>query len=99
MTTTPDLIPDDPTSLLGVVQPPDQGWQHHSDEDALDVEPPMLSPTPLDEAAVAIRRAAERVTVQLATLRDSRAQINDEIRELVIEDERLKRLVRILNAK
>jgi hypothetical protein len=93
MTATQDLIPDEPATLLGVVTPPD-----NFDEDAA-AEAPMTAPTPLDEAAVAIRRAAERVTVQLATLREARQQINDEIRDLVVEDERLKRLMRVLNAK
>lgn len=99
MTATPDqLIPDDPTTtLLGVVHPPlDKLYNLDDDDEDADVG---LSPTPLDEAAVAIRRAAERVTVQLANLREARSQINDTIRDLVAEDERLKRLVRILDAK
>jgi len=113
MTATQDLIPDEPATLLGVVHPqhthaPNGSKAYsgpeddtceicHPDEDA--AQPMGLSPTPLDEAAVAIRRAAERVTVQLATLRDARSQINGEIRDLVAEDERLRRLVRILDAK
>jgi hypothetical protein len=96
---TPDPDPDvDPTTLLGVVQPP--------------VEPPQ-------QAADAMRAAAEWVTYELARLREQRAErdrtgaaeietmrrhliadrdkVNARIKELVAEQDRLARVLRVLD--
>jgi hypothetical protein len=60
------------------------------------VKPP--EPQPPDQAEAAVRDAARWVDAELARLRADRATINDQIRGLVAEQERLRRLVRILDA-
>jgi hypothetical protein len=55
--------------------------------------------TPPDIAAKAVRDAVEWVEAQLVSLRAERTSINDQIRGLVIEQARLRRLVRVLDAE
>ena len=93
LTPTP-LIPDPPdedhdetSALLGVVHPPERATLIAKRS----IHPP-------DVAADAIRDAAAWVDGELVRLRGERERINDEIRDLVTEQDRLKRLVRVLDA-
>lgn len=61
------------------------------------VPAPVL--TPLGEADLSVRRAAAAVANELEDLRGQRDELAARIRDLVVEQSRLARLVRVLNAK
>jgi hypothetical protein len=63
------------------------------------VAPPESSASPLTDVDTAVRAAAKEVDETLAWLRASRDNINVQVRELVVEQERLRRLLRVLDAK
>jgi hypothetical protein len=55
--------------------------------------------TPLGEADIAVRLAAKAVDDELKNLRGQRDDLAARIRDLVAEQSRLARLVRVLNSK
>lgn len=96
---TPDrLIPDDPSNVVPLL-----GGDSDPDEDP---NPGGMFPPDAPELSDAYAKADEQVRFaamwvdeELERLRHQRVMINDRVRELVTEQARLQRLVRVLNDK
>lgn len=97
---TPDrLIPDDPSNVVPLLG-------HDGDPDDEDPNPDGMFPPDAPELSDAYAKADEQVRFaamwvdeELERLRSQRVMINDRVRELVAEQARLQRLVRVLNDK
>jgi hypothetical protein len=77
-----DLIPDEPATLLGVVHPPDDDGESAGPEPA---------PPTIDRAAAQLMTAYSQVHQELIDTRAHRDHLNDVIRGLVADEDKLRR--------